>query len=98
MQRPFSVFTVIVIGSGSFGSGNCMTSNDSDDVELSTCFLLLLQHKQMMIPIMMNTSLNPEYAIINSHGMWKSNIIYHPVLFVISHSLTALKYSSKFPL
>ena len=56
------MFTVIVIGSGSFGSGNCKISNESDD-ELSTCFFLLLQHMQMMIPIMINKSIVPAMDI-----------------------------------
>ena len=50
----------------------------------------------MMIPIMMNTTMNPEYAIINSHGMWQSNIIYHPVLFVISYLINVTLYSMIF--
>ena len=44
----------------------------------------------------MNTSLNPEYAIIKSHGMWQSNIIYHPVLFVISYVINVTLYSMIF--
>ena len=56
-------------------------------------WVLALLSLIMMIPIMMNTSLNPEYAIINSHGMWQSNIIYHPVLFVISYLINVTLYS-----
>ena len=59
-------------------------------------WVLALLSLIMMIPIMMNTSLNPEYAIINSHGMWQSNIIYHPVLFVISYLINVTLYSMIF--
>ena len=59
-------------------------------------WVLALLSLIMMIPIMMNTSLNPEYAIIKSHGMWKSNIIYHPVLFVISYVINVTLYSMIF--
>ena len=59
-------------------------------------WVLALLSLIMMIPIMMNTSLNPEYAIINSHGMWQSNIIYHPVLFVISYVINVTLYSMIF--
>ena len=60
---------------------------------LKTAYQYTLLSLIMMIPIMMNTSLNPEYAIINSHGMWQSNIIYHPVLFVISYLINVTLYS-----
>lgn len=56
-------------------------------------WVLALLSLIMMIPIMMNTSLNPEYAIIKSHGMWQSNIIYHPVLFVIAYLINVTLYS-----
>ena len=59
-------------------------------------WVLALLSLIMMIPIMMNTSLNPEYAIIKSHGMWQSNIIYHPVLFVISYVINVTLYSMIF--
>ena len=59
-------------------------------------WVLALLSLIMMIPIMMNTSLNPEYAIIKSHGMWQSNIIYHPVLFVISYLINVILYSMIF--
>ena len=59
-------------------------------------WVLALLSLIMMIPIMMNTSLNPEYAIIKSHGMWQSNIIYHPVLFVISYLINVTLYSMIF--
>lgn len=59
-------------------------------------WVLALLSLIMMIPIMMNTSLNPEYAIINSHGIWQSNIIYHPVLFVISYLINVTLYSMIF--
>lgn len=59
-------------------------------------WVLALLSLIMMIPIMMNTSLNPEYAIINSHGMWQSNIIYHPVLFVIAYLINVTLYSMIF--
>lgn len=59
-------------------------------------WVLALLSLIMMIPIMMYTSLNPEYAIINSHGMWQSNIIYHPVLFVISYLINVTLYSMIF--
>ena len=59
-------------------------------------WVLALLSLIMMIPIMMNTSLNPEYAIIKSHGMWKSNIIYHPVLFVTSYVINVTLYSMIF--
>lgn len=59
-------------------------------------WVLALLSLIMMIPIMMYTSLNPEYAIINSHGMWQSNIIYHPVLFVISYVINVTLYSMIF--
>ena len=59
-------------------------------------WVLALLSLIMMIPIMMNTSLNPEYAIIKSHGMWQSNIIYHPVLFVIAYLINVTLYSMIF--
>ena len=59
-------------------------------------WVLALLSLIMMIPIMMYTSLNPEYAIIKSHGMWQSNIIYHPVLFVISYLINVTLYSMIF--
>lgn len=59
-------------------------------------WVLALLSLIMMIPIMMYTSLNPEYAIIKSHGMWQSNIIYHPVLFVISYVINVTLYSMIF--
>ena len=59
-------------------------------------WVLALLSLIMMIPIMMNTSLNPEYAIIKSHGMWQSNIIYHPVLFVIAYLINITLYSMIF--
>lgn len=59
-------------------------------------WVLALLSLIMMIPIMMNTSLNPEYAIIKSHGMLQSNIIYHPVLFVISYLINVTLYSMIF--
>jgi len=39
----------------------------------------------MMIPLMLNSTLNPEYAIVNHSIIWESNIIYHPLLFVITY-------------
>ena len=39
----------------------------------------------MMIPLLINTSLNPEYSILNGTSGWSSNIIYYPTLFVISY-------------
>ena len=59
-------------------------------------WVLALLSLIMMIPIMVYTSLNPEYAIIKSHGMWQSNIIYHPVLFVISYVINVTLYSMIF--
>ena len=59
-------------------------------------WVLALLSLIMMIPIMMYTSLNPEYAIIKSHGMWQSNIIYHPVLFVIAYLINVTLYSMIF--
>lgn len=39
----------------------------------------------MIIPLMMNTTLDPSHSILNSTSPWSSNIIYHPALFVISY-------------
>lgn len=39
----------------------------------------------MMIPLLITTSLNPEYSILNGTSGWSSSIVYHPALFVVSY-------------
>lgn len=41
----------------------------------------------LMIPLLMNTSLNPEYSILNGTSGWSNGIIHHPALFVSTYLL-----------
>lgn len=41
----------------------------------------------MMIPLLMNTTLNPSNGILNSTSPWTSNIVYHPMLFIIFYAI-----------
>lgn len=39
----------------------------------------------MMLPLLINTTLNPSHSILNGTSPWNSNIVYHPGLFVVSY-------------
>lgn len=39
----------------------------------------------MMLPLLINTTLDPSHSILNGTSPWNSNIVYHPGLFVVSY-------------
>ena len=59
-------------------------------------WILALLSLIMMIPIMMNTTMNPEYAISYNSSFWETNTMQHPVLFVISYLINVTLYSMIF--
>jgi len=50
----------------------------------------------MMIPLLINTSLNPEYSVLNGTSGWSSGIIYYPGLFIISYLIYMVLVSVTF--
>lgn len=50
----------------------------------------------LMIPLLLNTSLDPTHAILNGTSGWSSNIIHHPALFVISYLIYMILCSFTF--
>ena len=59
-------------------------------------WVLALLSLIMMIPIMMNTTMNPEYAISYNSSFWETNTMQHPVLFVIAYLINITLYSMIF--
>ena len=59
-------------------------------------WVLALLSLIMMIPIMMNTTMNPEYAISYNSSFWETNTMQHPVLFVIAYLINVTLYSMIF--
>ena len=59
-------------------------------------WVLALLSLIMMIPIIMNTTMNPEYAISYNSSFWETNTMQHPVLFVISYLINVTLYSMIF--
>ena len=57
------------------------------------CWLLPFLALLLLLYSFTKYSINPNFSIVNSSSIWKSNIIYHPVLFIILYMYNVFLYS-----